>query len=438
MYIVPFSAFIEAFAILSSKVSLHCICKTPTLITHMPSNGCLMEHFPVFGESGPVAHSESSTLDSPDSDNYFKHRPLDTSRKDIRLLQIIPDAATGISCTIAHYDIGSCPAYIALSYTWGSPTPRHVIGINAKGFEVGDNLYRFLLKYQASQRVNPIYEKGFRVKYLWIDQICIDQERVEERNHQVRLMSSIYQQAAGVITWLGSPNCSNNIAMKAIKEAIATIEYLPFQYKDRFTKQFNEEERRELEIFLSHPYWRRVWIIQEIVLASSIWIYTGEAYLEWAEFVRFCKIAQADRYWIPPCIEWLITNAQRRTKFSMFHMIKGLWGNECQEPRDKIYGLQGIVIERDKMTVDYSLSVKEIFLNAAIIMMGEENEKPKRQDFVYCLLDLGQEMGLNCESLNDEFLHVYTKYLHRRRSMGGGFLSIIEAKQLLRKLLVLD
>jgi hypothetical protein len=41
-------------------------------------------------------------------------------------------------------------------------------------------------------------------QYLWRDQISIDQSDLEERSHQVGLMSRIYGTANHTIIWLGS------------------------------------------------------------------------------------------------------------------------------------------------------------------------------------------------------------------------------------------
>jgi len=38
---------------------------------------------------------------------------------------------------------------------------------------------------------------------LWIDALCINQQSIEERNHQVLLMGKIYAGARKVIVWLG-------------------------------------------------------------------------------------------------------------------------------------------------------------------------------------------------------------------------------------------
>ena len=38
---------------------------------------------------------------------------------------------------------------------------------------------------------------------LWIDAICVDQNNIPERGHQVVRMAAIYPQASRVVVWLG-------------------------------------------------------------------------------------------------------------------------------------------------------------------------------------------------------------------------------------------
>jgi hypothetical protein len=40
-------------------------------------------------------------------------------------------------------------------------------------------------------------------RILWIDAICINQDKTLERNHQVTLMRDIYSKASRVVVWLG-------------------------------------------------------------------------------------------------------------------------------------------------------------------------------------------------------------------------------------------
>lgn len=42
--------------------------------------------------------------------------------------------------------------------------------------------------------------------WIWIDALCINQDDITERNHQVALMAGIYSPAGQVVIWLG-PKC---------------------------------------------------------------------------------------------------------------------------------------------------------------------------------------------------------------------------------------
>jgi hypothetical protein len=48
---------------------------------------------------------------------------------------------------------------------------------------------------------------------LWIDQICIDEEDLDEKGHQVQLMALIYQKARSNLVWLGESPYQSNRAL---------------------------------------------------------------------------------------------------------------------------------------------------------------------------------------------------------------------------------
>jgi hypothetical protein len=62
-----------------------------------------------------------------------------------------------------------------------------------KTFQVRENLYNFLCSFQTGSAIRT------DIAYIYIDQICIDQENLQERNSQVRLMSDIYTQSSLVV-----------------------------------------------------------------------------------------------------------------------------------------------------------------------------------------------------------------------------------------------
>jgi hypothetical protein len=47
-------------------------------------------------------------------------------------------------------------------------------------------------------------------EYLWIDQICIDQSNIKERNRQVKIMDNIYRHAYKVLIWM---DADHSVAM---------------------------------------------------------------------------------------------------------------------------------------------------------------------------------------------------------------------------------
>lgn len=142
-------------------------------------------------------------MENDASRTAFRHEPLDIRTSTIRLLRLQPrsSASEEIAIEIFHertqvtQDDGTqAPVYRALSYEWGPPELRSSITVSNSVFEVRQNLYDFLAMY--SQHIK-------RTTVLWIDQLCIDQGNVAERNQQVGMMGAIYKHAAEVIIWLG-------------------------------------------------------------------------------------------------------------------------------------------------------------------------------------------------------------------------------------------
>jgi hypothetical protein len=54
------------------------------------------------------------------------------------------------------------------------------------------------------------------VRLLWADALCINQEDLLERAHQVNIMKNIFQRASRVLIWLG-PEKESNLAMFLLK-----------------------------------------------------------------------------------------------------------------------------------------------------------------------------------------------------------------------------
>lgn len=168
--------------------------------------------------------------------------------------------------------------YVALSYCWGSALMVRKIRVNGRNVDVGANLEAALRQLQSSHCV----KRGFKV---WVDAICIDQSNVEERGQQIRRMRDIYAAAWHVVIWLGTHDNDSELAMIAIKHFSARMSMSnPLEGLSRTTRTLDarplfilwttyrsllsQEVYRSLYYLLSRPYWRRLWILQEVALGQ--------------------------------------------------------------------------------------------------------------------------------------------------------------------------
>jgi hypothetical protein len=169
------------------------------------------------------------------------------------------------------------PQYEALSYVWG-PTEMKSISLNGQSCDVRENLFDALVNLRSENQQRT----------LWVDAICINQDDMKERNHQVSRMESIYSQAEKV-AWLGLSDEFTVEALGFLQSFDPEIESLTgFIFKNELAD--TEEGCRILEGVRSislRPYWTRLWIIQELQLASEAYVQCGKDCVPWELFKGF-------------------------------------------------------------------------------------------------------------------------------------------------------
>jgi hypothetical protein len=139
--------------------------------------------------------SPQPDFDPMDTSDCFTHTPLDLQRASIRLLQLRAPYSYNRMIECNMIDTTPDDQYTCLSYVWGDETSGEWILVNGQKFWVRQNLWDFLDRARHDHRLNT--------EQLWIDALCIDQENVAERQHQVRQMGDIYANAEVVVSWLG-------------------------------------------------------------------------------------------------------------------------------------------------------------------------------------------------------------------------------------------
>lgn len=194
----------------------------------------------------PLFLTRTVRSDMSSSGQTYNYEPLESSRCQIRLLKLRPGLHYHIlECDILIFDLADAPPYVALSYIWGQTSPTASAYIDKKPLRIRQNLFDFLQTYRNDPH---------NIDYVWVDQICIAQADVKERNSQVRLMPRIYSKCLEAIVWLGS-----NVRHLAWKLAGTAPLPMPALLKCKLVT----------EIF-RHEYFSRLWVIQEILLPPSV------------------------------------------------------------------------------------------------------------------------------------------------------------------------
>lgn len=279
------------------------------------------------------------------SEECFARRPLDRTRKQIRLIKLGQTVSNGIiECSIKTYDLDARPKYRALSYMWGSDWPARTILVDGKHLSIRNNLYRFLctcLQTDSYKRYRhwSFYDPDERQGLLWIDQICIDQSNVLERNHQVSLMVKICGRAELVIV------------------------------ARRFAHFPNPEC---LPLILCNPYFTGLWIVQEVILAQYIRVLIdGGHWLLWSDMHGALAYLSKDGMEQLKSAGSIAASLLRHKSliYDLSWLIISFHSCRCVEPRDKVFGLLGLFPRRlggDRLHVDYQRSVYDIFLEVAV------------------------------------------------------------------------
>ncbi len=174
------------------------------------------------------------------------------------------------------------PEYEAVSYTWGDGGKDSRVTCDSFPLHVTQSLSDVLRRFR--------YEEKNRV--LWVDGICINQDDVEERGRQVKMMGLIYWRAQKVLIWLG-PDDEEDSRWN-VRNAVKLIHRLEQLYRNRsqsiqeipstnlydIEKLNDRDDANEWEAFrrlLGRKWFTRVWVVQELGLAKEATFHCGSA-----------------------------------------------------------------------------------------------------------------------------------------------------------------
>ncbi|ETN41635.1 uncharacterized protein HMPREF1541_03571 [Cyphellophora europaea CBS 101466] len=287
--------------------------------------------------------------------------------------------------------------YCALSYVWGDPTDTTIILVNGVKTQITKNLAEALHKLREGGQ----FSGRFR---LWVDAVCINQLDNEERSAQVAIMRLFYSQAWSVIGFLGPQEDNSDKALDLISslaENFDSNEKCEELRENMMQHKFSHTPGAWLALkrLTFRPYWERLWVMQELALGGTrTLLICGSKRISWQTFCRAMGVIQF-YLWVPRhrAIEqdrlaepdsrnegdwhnthtldhiwkdlWQLTMVQesRSTSASWNRLMEMANSCDCSDPRDKVYGLLGIMdpVLSKSIIPDYRSNPTEVFIKAA-------------------------------------------------------------------------
>ncbi|PHH89676.1 hypothetical protein CDD83_5529 [Cordyceps sp. RAO-2017] len=277
-----------------------------------------------------------------------------------------------------------------------------VISCNGGWLLINENLYDFLLQLrQWPDRVS---------RQLWVDAICINQDDLAEKSAQVRLMGQIYRSAECVVVWLGECE-TQHASQKSLRAALELSRARP--ERERTTVSFRRRDyvlnmptadetygmmfpdeydsptfylrrlRGVTDVFF-REYFRRTWVIQEMVLARQLRFYVGPIEISlpelqhsvdlWAAIAtnpgagNFTNLLSYTRKTGTLSLPFVLQAREQLLKvnpesWSLEDYLMLCRDHEAKNPVDKVFALLGVADEASLVCTDDGRS-NEIRLNA--------------------------------------------------------------------------
>ncbi|RMJ06924.1 hypothetical protein CDV36_013477 [Fusarium kuroshium] len=238
----------------------------------------------------------------------------------IRLIRFTKDPVcdpniSDLVLSLETHTIGpTCPSYVALSYTWGPPKlaafltrnqysdlEKKVLWIDQCRFEVMPNLY------DALAHLRELYPPD---TLFWADAICINQEDLDEKLQQIRIMDLVYGGATKTVVWLGKKTHDTARAVSILSRNVeatrrGTLELLQTQGEGQYTEPIfitdttafsrfgitplSYQDWKSLADLFSRRWFGRAWMVQEVALSNQVEILCGDISLDWDALACFAS-----------------------------------------------------------------------------------------------------------------------------------------------------
>jgi hypothetical protein len=318
-----------------------------------------------------------------DAITMYKYTAL-TERHSIRILELQPAWKRDADLIIKLLEVSTDqpPNFEALSYAWESQGLNQSISCDGEILLISTTCKAALLRLRRKTRS----------RLLWIDQICINQTSVEEKNHQVAIMGEIYSKARRALVWLGVNPGSDELLRYATElRFIKFWSVLPFMYR---REDWYRTMKAERSLTNSISWFHRIWTLQEVALARRVKILSSEREMDYDQYtdewmnLKWNWLYQTDSNPMTDLIDARagIRQVMKRgdvEKRKASWWLPPMWepanflctmtASASSHPSDKIFGIHGVM---KKLGVslpepDYNMETGEVYWKACSSLMTQ-------------------------------------------------------------------
>jgi Heterokaryon incompatibility protein (HET) len=327
--------------------------------------------------------------------NPYQYSPLRKDRDEFRLIRLVP-GPTSAEIEIEIFHAPRSSSYEALSYVWGPPERTHVALVHGPVTKRNeDPSFRTTIGITHSLAVAFSHLRDpTKPRVLWIDAICINQDDSAERSAEVLEMGSIYSRARQVIVWLGPSSANSRLAIETLSRLAEGIidhkenrsvelkadSWTAFLHSNSEALTSNASSWFAIRDLLRRKWFSRLWVFQEITLATKAIVFVGQDSLDWKLFTTALQwlwaiFGQLNQLFDDLNIEDFVHNGisgfllsspeylNRQGGIGLDDLLDRTLSLDCFDPRDRLYAIRSLAYpaERELIIPDYSLSVGEVF-----------------------------------------------------------------------------
>lgn len=385
------------------------------------SNFSILVEYSIYKRREKRAKALAEPMSRPEDIPDYVYENL--AQNEIRLVQIYLDTTTRKpKYRLVRTTLEKAPRYHAISYVWGSGETTHALVVDDAWIQTTAATFEILQDHALSWSSGP-------EDFFWIDFLCINQDDLAERSEQVKLMGSIYSQAAEVIAFLKPEdygdvdtagaffmNLRGDIARRKRRSygppvfRLGGFRHPLITYWANFiaaaTNTVPSPGWNALSKMLGHSYWTRMWVIQEVVLSREIRIFYGERPFEWQSLYGFVSSSLEDLAYVDLEFSSFVKGdnlesgrgrvshtLSRRISFGRGNSV--LFGNiltscrsmQATDPRDQIFALYGLLSGGqvpESLLPDYAISMRALYSRVAAHFISNGNS-----EWILCMASPG-------------------------------------------------